>query len=505
MAKKFICSSTEPIVQTKAGKLRGYLLDTTYTFHGIKYADAKRFMMPTPVEHWEGVKDAHSYGSVSPLTEHLQPQLELLVPHRYWIENENCQFLNIWTQSLDRSAKKPVMVWLHGGGYSAGSSIEIPAYDGDNLSKFGDVVVVTFNHRLNILGYLDLSDFGDEYANSGNAGMADIVEALKWVQNNIAGFGGDPNNVTIFGQSGGGGKVTTLGQIPAAEGLFHKMIVMSGVLGGGMFAGERNDRLIVEEMLKVLELKQNDVKTFETIPYPQLAQAYNKVIEALRKDGWQVMPSPIQNDWYTGDPLEVGFSEYAKKIPTMVGTVIAEFAFERGALKKNELSAGERKKILEEKFGDSTDKLIKVFKKAYPDKNEIDILSVDTFFRLPTLKYLQEKSAVAGAPVYSYMFSVDFDYDDGKPAWHCSDIPFAFHNCDKHAVCNIEGVTDRLEDQVSRAYINFARYGDPNNDKLPRWDAFTPQNKATMVFDVKCEQRIDYEKELMEILTKFLP
>ncbi|MFR5121391.1 MAG: carboxylesterase family protein [Neglectibacter timonensis] len=232
MAKMFVCSKTEPIVQTKAGKLRGFILDGTYTFHGIKYADAKRFQMPTEVEPWDGVKDALSYGFVSPMLSQDTPNGEVMVPHRYWPMDENCQYLNVWTQTLDQDAKKPVLLWLHGGGFAAGSSIEQQAYDGENMSKYGDAVVVSLNHRLNILGYLDLSPFGEKYANSGNAGNADMVAALRWIHDNIAAFGGDPENVTIFGQSGGGMKVWTLMQTPSADGLFHKGVIQSGLIDG---------------------------------------------------------------------------------------------------------------------------------------------------------------------------------------------------------------------------------------------------------------------------------
>ena len=156
MGDYFVCSKTDPVVETKAGKVRGFRLNTTYAFHGIHYAEADRFQMPQPVKPWKGIKNALAYGYVCPLLKQDEPNMEVLVPHRYWPQDEHCQNLNVWTQSLDPGAKKPVMVWLHGGGFSAGSAIEHVAYEGDHLSEFGDVVVVSVNHRLNILGYLDL-------------------------------------------------------------------------------------------------------------------------------------------------------------------------------------------------------------------------------------------------------------------------------------------------------------------------------------------------------------
>lgn len=189
---------------------------------------------------WEGIKDASSYGFVCPLLSQDTPSAELLVPHRYWPQDEHCQNLNIWTNSLDKEKKSPVMVWLHGGGYFAGSSIEQVAYDGFNMCMNGDVVVVSVNHRLNVLGYLDLSPFGEKYKNSGNAGHADLVAALGWIHDNIELFGGDPYNVTIFGQSGGGMKVADLMQIADADGLFHRGLIMSGVGDAGRICRGRS-------------------------------------------------------------------------------------------------------------------------------------------------------------------------------------------------------------------------------------------------------------------------
>ena len=280
MAHTFSCSADAPLVRTTGGSVRGYRFDGLDIFKGIPYAKARRFHAPEPAV-WDGVLDATSYGYVCPLLEMPKPNGEMLVPHRYWLMDEACQNLNIWTPALD-DAHRPVLVWLHGGGYFAGSSIEQIAYEGENIARLGDCVVVSINHRLNILGYLDLSDFGAEYANSGNAGGDDIIAALRWVRDNIAAFGGDPGNVTVFGQSGGGAKVTTLLQTPAADGLFHKGIVMSGVLGR-LADCTGSGRDCAEALMA--ELGAADIAALETVPYAALAAAYNKVAPALKAAG----------------------------------------------------------------------------------------------------------------------------------------------------------------------------------------------------------------------------
>ncbi len=337
MEKKFIYDEQTAVVDTDKGKVRGYFYDDMYIFKGIPYAKAKRFHAPEPVEPWEGVFQATSYGYVCPLMDLGKPGGELLVPHRFWVMNEDCQNLNIWSPGLD-GEKRPVMVWLHGGGFFAGSSIEQIAYEGENMCKLGQVVVVSVNHRLNVLGYCDLSYFGEEYANSGNAGTDDLVAALKWIHDNIESFGGDPSNVTIFGQSGGGAKVTTLLQTPAADGLFAKGINMSGVIGGVLAdctgSGEKLGKALMEE------LKVEDVKALETVPYDDLAAAYNKVKPALEQAGEYVGGSPYKNAFYAGEPVANGFRKETEHVPMMVGSVFGEFAsFAPTPYKKAEMTS----------------------------------------------------------------------------------------------------------------------------------------------------------------------
>lgn len=503
MARKFICTTTEPIVETKAGKLRGFIIDGTYTFHGIKYCDAKRFQMPTEVTPWNGVKDALSYGFVCPMLGQDTPNGEVMVPHRYWPMDENCQYLNIWTQSVDTQAKKPVMLWLHGGGFAAGSSIEQVSYDGENLSKEGDVVVVSLNHRINILGYLDLSPFGEKYRNSANAGNADIVAALRWIHDNIEAFGGDPDNVTIFGQSGGGMKVWTLMQTPEADGLFHKGIIESGLIDGFMDSVEGDGTTIVNALMK--ELGIANVEELETVEYAALAKAYNKVSPQIMMQGHYAGGNPIPNEFYAGDPREVGFTEHAKTIPVIIGTVFGEFSFGPGIADRHTMSEEAKLELLKAKYKDGTQRLVEEFQKAYPEKNLTDLLFFDSMFRKPTIDFIAKKSQCQESATYAYVFTYEFPLDEGKPAWHCSEIPFVFHNTDKVFICNKEDVSDRLEAQMSQAWIQFAKTGVPKAENLPEWEACKPGDEATMIFDEKCEIRHNYDHKLVEIHNEVAP
>lgn len=502
MARQFVCSKNEPVVQTKAGKLRGFIQDGTYTFHGIKYADAKRFQAPEPVEPWDGVKDALSYGFVCPLLHQDTPSGEVMIPHRYWPFDENCQYLNVWTQSVDPKAKKPVLVWLHGGGFAAGSSIEHVAYDGENMSKYGDVVVVSINHRLNILGYLDLSSFGEKYRNSGNAGNDDMVAALQWIHDNIENFGGDPENVTLFGQSGGGMKVWALMQTPAADGLFHKGIVQSGVIDGFVPEKKVDGTKIVNALLAELGLKE--AKELEGVPYSILAEAYNKVSPALEKAGEYVGNTPIPNEFYMGDPRVVGFTEHARTIPLMVGTVFGEFSFGPAIAAKASMPEEKKLELLKKKYGENTERFLRLFRAAYPQKDITDLLFVDTLFRAPTKDFI-EKASHNSAPVYSYLFTYEFPYDGGHVAWHCAEIPYTFHNTDKVPVCNEPGVSDRLEEQVFGAWVNFAKYGDPGHAALPQWPASKPGDEAVMLFDRVCELKHNFDHNLVDAVYAVAP
>ena len=493
-----------PVLETTSGKLKGYFYDSAYIFKGVPYAHADRFQMPVPSK-WEGVKDATSYGFVCPLMMQDTPSAELMVPHRYWPMDEHCQNLNIWTKTLDESAKKPVIVWLHGGGYFAGSSIEQVAYDGRNMCVEGDAVVVSVNHRLNILGYLDLSPFGEKYKNSGNAGHADMVAALQWVHDNISLFGGDPDNVTIFGQSGGGMKVADLMQIPAADGLFHKGLIMSGVADATMMPScEGNGEKIVTAMLTELGLTATDVEKLETLPYPELVRVYTKVMPAVAATGGYVGGAPLVNDYFLGNPLQHGMRDHAREIPLMIGSVFGEFAFAPAMFDKTTLTEAEMEAIVGKVYGEHTKDILATFAQAYPGKNPTDLLNIDRVMRQPSKRLAAMHAEGQNAGTYLYNFTLEFPMMH-KIAWHCSDIPFFFHNTDKVEVCAIPGVTEKLEQQMFGAFMCFAKTGVPAQQDLPVWEPVTAEKEPTMIFDTECQVLYNYDDKLLKQIDSILP
>lgn len=501
----FVCDE-RTTVSTRAGRIRGFALDSTYIFRGIRYATAKRFEAPEPVLPWDGVKPALHYGPIC-MTSFVETHAsDILIPHREWIQSEDCQFLNVWTQSLDPMAKLPVMVWIHGGGYSMGSSIELEAFDGARMSEYGEVVVVSINHRLNVLGYLDLNANTDRYPDSANAGSADIVASLRWVRENIAAFGGDPDNVTLFGQSGGGHKVSSMMQIPAADGLFHKCIIMSGITPNFRYPrrGE-SGKQIVDALLAELGMKADEANRLAEIPYRSLAAAFEKVQAALRRQWIYCGETPLPDNFYLGDWKEVGFRPESAKIPVMLGTVIAEFAFGVDLPQKHRMTMDEQLAAIKERFGNAADALVDHFRKAYPEKPPVDLLYFESCIRLEGQKFCSDRAAAAKAPVYNYVFSQEFPVDGGRLAWHCADIPFAFHNVDLVPVANMGGASEALQESMCGAWTSFAKTGTPVLPKGPEWKPFTPDGCETMIFDTPCRLGIRFDSALLKAHQEAVP
>ena len=495
--KEFVCNDYDTVVDTVSGKVKGYRYDGINYFLGIPYAEADRFMPPHPVPKWNGIRDALSYGYTCPRLETEALWSNLVVPKRAYPQSENCQNLNIWTPSLNKEEKLPVVVWIHGGGFTWGSTVELKCYDGNNMAKHGNVVCVSINHRLNSLGYLDLSSFGDKYKNTGNCGGEDLIAALEWIQDNISSFGGDPNCVTIVGQSGGGGKVATLMQSPAADGLFHRAIMMSG--SGLQGSRPRMDREIALCMLRYLNI--NSIDELQQVPLKEFIAATNIALKQTERKQESILDAlrfePTPNDTYKGEPLLVGWREHAKKIPLMLGNVFAEFNMRAVMPNKRHASENEIYAYLNEIFGDATDRIIEEFKKAYPEKSLGDLGALDHVFRPPTIAVADLRAKDGCSNTYVYMNAFEAPQDDGLPMWHCGDLDFLFHNAELSPIHQIPGYTSEFQEKVFTSFMTFARTGNPNNALIPNWPEYKKGSEYTMVFDKTVEPKLDYDRELV--------
>ena len=504
------------VVQTNSGKVRGYIHNGIYTYKGIPYAQAKRFQAPEKPAAWEGVRSSMTYGPVSPLqtpTTQVSDESEFAFHHDWGYTNEDCLRVNVWTQGINDGKKRPVMFWIHGGGYAAGSSQELPSYDGESISHKGDVVLVSVNHRLNILGFLDLSEYGDKYKSSSNASFYDLVFALQWVKDNISNFGGDPNNVTIFGQSGGGGKVTALMSSPLAKGLFHKAIVQSGVWAD--YQDQAISKRIGSAVLNELGLIPSQVDSIQKVPYDKLAAAGTKALQKVREQltaegkpvgmglrfGWGPTLDGMFLKNNPGDPQALAISS---NVPLLIGSTKNEFMPSLRNPDLRKANEAQVKEFLQKQWKDKTDAYIAAVKKAYPnDTRPTDLMDIDGFFRPGMVAQANAKSSNGDAGVYMYLFTWQSPIMNGDyKAIHCMEIPFAMNN-----IARCEEMTGggkdayALADKISQSWINFARTGDPNHKGLPSWPKYNSSVGATMMFDNTSTVRNHPDKEYLEVIS----
>ena len=488
-----IASDSNAIVETTAGKVRGFTRNGINTFLGIPYAGTTegkvRYQAPTKVMPWTGLRSSMQYGFVSPQ----EPRLGWGNDEVAWMfdwddgrPGEDCLRVNIWTPGVNDNRKRPVMVWLHGGGFSAGSGQELKSYYGENLSRRGDVVVVSLNHRLGVLGYLDLTQVGGaNYANSANAGMLDIVTALEWVRDNIANFGGHPGNVMIFGQSGGGGKVNALMAMPAAKGLFHKAAVESGSLLNA--AKPEDSAKLGAAVLQQLGISASQVDQIENVPVDRLIGAGRAAVASLAtpfqpgraftlpRIGWQPAVDGTNLPAQPWDPTAPAMSA---NVPLLVGTVLNEFSSALYDTKLTSLTGDELKARVKGIYGDRSERIIDVFRQARPNAKPGELFSRISAapVRQSGITQAERKAVQRAAPAFNYWFAWQTPVLDGRPgAFHCSEIAFVFDNTDRCAPMTGGGLAPRaLAAKVSDAWINFARHGDPNHSGLPHWPAFQP-------------------------------
>lgn len=478
-------SGTE--VTVTGGKISGLIEDGVYTYLGVPYATAaERFVAPTKAK-WDGILNATQYGYTA-------------LQQSFWGgsdgQSNDCLNLNIWTRGLNDGGKRPVMVWYHGGGMTSGSANETST-NGKNLAKQEDVVVVTVNHRLGAMAYLDLSAYGEKYRQSGNVGMLDMVASLQWIHDNFAVFGGDPENVTIFGQSGGGAKVLALMTTPYAEGLFHKAINQSGATDtlGPVFATKEMAARVAELTLQSLHIDQNNIEDIQNVDFAALnnsgSAALQQVAEEFR------IPSPFGNaysfEWMPfvdGDIIpthpvtEEGFAASGKDIPLLIGSNLNEWNFSMGGAAQNEeqvLAA------LRQSQGDQAEAVLAAFKAAYPNVDLANAPLVDTMLRAPLFRITAHKADRGGAPVYSYIMTY------GAPrAVHGAEIPLIFDNTSAE--------NEEMAAVMRSVWANFARTGVPGAEDLPEWEPWTREGGAVMILDNESSLMHHHDEELLRLL-----
>ena len=452
-AIRFDSSEAASRVSTTGGDIAGYVENGIYIYKGIPYGQAERFM-PAEDVSWEGVRSCRAYGPTCPQGKRTGWYNDEQAFSSAWNDgfpDEDCLRLNIWTPAIGDGGKRAVMVWLHGGGFHSGNGQEWPSYDGRALAGGHDVVVVTLNHRLNVLGHLDLSFFGEKYAASGNVGMTDIVKALQWVRDNIATFGGDPDNVTIFGQSGGGGKVTTLMAMPSAKGLFKKAIVESGSITTVM--DQKYSQRIGRYTVHNLGLSALQADKIADVPYEQLLEAGQKAVAQAREEA--AKDGAVPDNFL----LSILFGTE----PTVDGTILP---FQPGAPESMDLS-----KDIPVVIGTTW--------------NEFTVGQEDQMFKPLAIAQAKDRTAHGCAPVYLYRFDWESPVLDGHlGSSHCMEIPFVFDNVALHYSITGGAPEDvELGHRISRAWTNFAKTGDPQSDGLPKWTAYSLEEGTTMVFN----------------------
>lgn len=498
-------------VDSTSGRVRGFVRNKIQTFRGIRYATAKRFEAPMRAPKAAKLYEALNYGHFCPQIVS-PPQGEGFSSEwRYWPQSEDCLNLNVWTPGI-HTGKRPILVWLHGGGFSSGASIEQPYYDGENLARKGDVVVISINHRLNALGFMDMSAQGATFKHSGNAGMQDIVSALEWVRDNAAQFGGDPGNVTVFGQSGGGGKVLALLAAPSSRGLFRKAVVMSGATGNGGLGpvAQRSAQRVAELTFKHAGIAPRDVAALQKLPYDQLMAAASKANDEAGKElggaqngfGGSIGWAPVfDKDWLVSDWKGKAPSQVAD-VALMIGSTLAEFQLVNPrVLGRQDWSDAGTRQALAAALAERTDVTIAAFRKAYPNLPLSELLTIDPMFRSGSLAVAAMKAEQA-APVYNYIFAWRSPVRDyGWAAGHTGDVPFFFANGELGVTATGGGAeVDRVTAMTSQALINFARTGDPNGAGVPNWPKFTKTKPATLILDAKPWVGVGHDAELVPLL-----
>lgn len=505
------------IAHTRYGKVQGFILRGIYHYRGIPYgADTSgknRFMPPKPPEAWEGVRPAVWWGNSAPQNmdnRYANAWASFVDAWNYDDVSEDCLKLNVWTPATD-DKKRPVLVWLHGGGYTNGNGIEQDGYDGENLSQKGDIVFVSINHRLGPIGFSDLSGVGGEkYADSGNVGVLDMVAALEWVRDNITNFGGDPGNVTIMGQSGGGAKVCVLAAMPKAKGLIHKAVPLSGSSIEAL--NQDYSRKLGEYILKEAGLSSAEVDKLQEIPWKDYLQLANA---AARKAASELAPTGMRGGFAPvadGVNLPKGkfFAEpdgLSSDVPMLICTTFHEWGAARTNPEIEAITAEKAIEMLRERagfqggLGDKAAEVYEAYAKVFPGAKPVEIMTLVSSNRKSAVATADAKT-VQKAPVYMAWFGWEPPlFNNRMRAFHCLDICFWFANTDLMLTHTGGGKRPRLlSDKMSASLLQFMRTGDPNGGGLPQWKPYTAETGETMVLNDVSELKNDPDREARQLI-----
>jgi len=508
---KLIIGAENAIADTANGKVRGVMIETINVFKGIPYgaptSGNNRFMPPVKPAAWTGTRDALAFGPTAPQGGDNSGTTAAGSPAQ---KGEDCLVLNVFTPGLKDGRKRPVMVWLHGGGFSSGSGSG-RILDGTSLAQTHDVVVVTLNHRLNVFGYTYLGDaMGSDFAPSSSVGLLDIVAALEWVRDNITEFGGDPNLVTIFGQSGGGRKVATLMSMPSAGRLFHRAIIESGAvlrLTTHEEAVKQTDLLLAE-----LGLKAGQIRELQSVPIERLLAADAAVQRkiALREPGMTPNSPMVDGKVIPAHPWDPKGPALSANIPLLIGYAhTEETLYDRPTPEKLALDEAGLRERASKRLGADPARVIDAFRKANPKASPWDLwilIATDHPRGTYSRELAKRKADQRGAPAFAYRY--DWETPEGgghMRSLHTIEIQFVFNNI-KIAGPLISKMPEAyaLADKTSSAWAAFARTGDPNTPKLPRWPAYSATSRDTMLFNNECRAEQDPDRGARLVMEQVL-